>query len=91
MGESYIDFGAVGMLLPVFGLGLLFGAFYRWMLTQRYSSTTLGMGLATAMLFGAYAFETSVTKLFGGLVLGILVSWLITRFVAPRYLPWLVR
>ena len=87
MGESYIDFGKVGMMLPIFALGLLLGAVYRWMLTQKYSSKAVGMGMATATLYGAALLETSITKLMGGLVVAILVSWLLIRFVVPRYFP----
>jgi hypothetical protein len=87
MGESYIDFGKVGMMLPVFTLGLLLGGVYRWMLTQNYSSKALGMGMATATLYCAAPMETSITKLMGGLAVVILVSWLTIRFVVPRYFP----
>jgi hypothetical protein len=87
MGESYIDFGKIGMLLPVFALGWLLGAFYRWTLAQRYSSKAVGMGVATAALFSAALLETSVTKLMGGLTVTMLVSWLLIRFVVPRYFP----
>jgi hypothetical protein len=71
----------------VFGLGLLLGAVYRWMLMQRYASPALGMGLATATLYGASLLESSITKMFGGLLVTILVSWLIIRFLAPKYFP----
>jgi hypothetical protein len=87
MGESYIDFGKVGMLLPIFALGWLLGAFYRWTLTQTYSSKAVGMGVATAALFSAALLETSVTKLMGGLAVTMLVSCLLIRFVVPRYFP----
>ena len=50
MAESYIDFGAVGMMVPIFGLGLLLGGFYRWML-RRDPSRLLGMALATATIY----------------------------------------
>jgi hypothetical protein len=87
MGESYIDFGKVGMMIPIFALGLLLGTVYRWMLTQQYSSKAVGMGMATATLYGASLLETSVTKLLGGLIVAILMSWLLMRFVVPRYFP----
>jgi hypothetical protein len=87
MGESYIDFGKVGMLLPIFALGWLLGAFYRWTLAQTYSSKAVGMGVATAALLSAAPLETSVTKLMGGLAVTMLVSWLLIRFVVPRYFP----
>ena len=87
MAESYIDFGAAGMMVPIFGLGLLLGGFYRWML-RRDTSRLLGMALATAAISGASFLESSITKVFGGLVIAMLVSWAILR-IAPRYLPWM--
>jgi len=90
IAESYIDFGEAGMMLPIFFLGLMLGRIYRWMLTARNSQGILGMGLGTATCFGATALETSITKSFGGLVVTLLVSWLIIRFVAPLYFPWVL-
>jgi hypothetical protein len=84
MGEAYIDFGAFGMMVPIFGLGLLLGSFYRLML-RRDPSRLLGMALATATISGASFLESSITKVFGGLVVAMLVSLAITRF-APRHL-----
>jgi hypothetical protein len=87
LGESYIDFGKLGMMIPVFAFGLLLGAVYRWMLAQRYSSKALGMAMATATLFAASILEASITKTMGSLVVTIMVSWLMLRFVVPRYIP----
>ena len=74
------------MMVPIFGLGLMLGGFYRWML-RRDPSRLLGMALATATIFGASFLESSITKVFGGLVVTMLVSWAILH-IAPRYLPW---
>lgn len=88
MGEAYIDFGTVGMMAPIFALGLLLGSFYRWML-RLDPSRLLAMALATATIYGAAFLESSITKVFGGLIVAMLVSWIILRFIAPRYLPWM--
>jgi hypothetical protein len=87
MGESYIDFGRYGMMLPVFGFGLMLGGIYRWLMLQRHAPRLLGMALATAILYGAVFLESSITKVFGGLAVTILVSWLIVRVAAPLILP----
>jgi hypothetical protein len=89
MGESYIDFGAAGMMILIFGFGLLLGGFYRGMIRLDHARL-LGMSLATATIFGAVYLETSITKMFGGIVVAMLVSWLVLRF-APRYLPLIYR
>lgn len=90
VGESYIDFGAVGMMLPVFLFGVLLGLTYRWLVVTGPMQGLLGMGMATASLLTFSFMESSITKTFGGFVAFLLVIWLFSRFVAPRYLPWLV-
>ena len=89
MAETYIDFGAVGMMVPIFGFGLMLGGFYRWML-RLDPSRLLGMSLATATIYGATFLESSMVKMFGGLVVAMLASWAVLR-IAPRYLPWIQR
>ena len=67
MAESYIDFGPIGMFLPVFLLGLFYGLLYRAFLKwSRFK--LLGFALYTSViLFAAYNFETSNIKLVGGI------------------------
>lgn len=84
VAESYIDFGPWFMMLPIAALGWAYGRFYRWMVTYRYSRGVIGMGLATATLYPAAYLESSITKLFGGLVVAAMVAWLIARVVVPR-------
>jgi hypothetical protein len=79
MTESYIDFGAVGMMVPILGLGLLLGLFYRQMLKLHPPLKLVGIGLATATVYGAYLLETSTAKICGGLAVAMLVSWAILR------------
>jgi hypothetical protein len=88
--ESYIDFGEVGMMAPIFLLGLLYGSIYRWLLTMRRSRGVLGMGLACSVLTVAIFAESSVTKVFGSIVIGILMAWLLARYLVPLFCPWLL-
>ncbi len=85
IGESYIDFGPYLMMLPILMLGWMYGRYYRWMVNYRYSRGVIGMGLATAVLFPAAYLESSITKLFGGLVVSMLVSWLLACWVLPKF------
>ena len=48
------------------------------------------MGLASAVLYSGSLLESSITKLFGGIIVAWLVAWLLVRFVIPRTLPWLI-
>lgn len=88
MAESYIDFGDFWMMAPVFGLGLLLGGLYRWFADHRRARGPLGISLATVVVANMSALESSITKTFGGLVVTALIAWLIIRYVAPKYFPW---
>jgi len=85
IGESYIDFGRYLMMLPILILGWVFGRYYRWMVNYRYSRGVMGMSLASATLYQVAYLETSITKLVGGVVVAMLVSWIVARLVVPRF------
>jgi hypothetical protein len=88
MGESYIDFGRFGMMVPILVFGWLLGRTYRWLVCDAPTRGLLGMGLASAVLFGAAYLESSITKVFGGFAAAVLVVWLLNRFVFPVCLRW---
>ena len=86
VGEAYIDFGGWLMMLAVWAYGWFLGALYRWL---AYNSTVRGLtgsALATAIAMGGLLFESSISKVLGGLVVGALVTWLVLRLVVPRFL-----
>jgi hypothetical protein len=88
MGETYIDFGPLWMMPVIAGLGYFLGRIYRYLLRSAASRGPLGMGLATAVLFQAAVFERSITKELGAIVVMLLVSWALVRFVIPKWAPW---
>jgi hypothetical protein len=88
IGESYIDFGPTGMMGVLFLYGWLLGRIYRWLAIRDISRGLLGMSMATAVLISASFLESSITKVFGGIIAGVLVVWLMNRLVIPAYLPW---
>lgn len=64
--ESYIDFGPLGMFVPILLLGAIWGWGYR-LLTQASRVPLVGIGAATVfILSGAQYFESSNIKLVGG-------------------------
>ncbi|MBV9995193.1 MAG: hypothetical protein JO127_08265 [Caulobacteraceae bacterium] len=87
MGESYIDFGPLGMMAALFGLGAVLGATYRWLMRSRYTRGVLGLGFAASILVSVADIGMSAAKLAGALSVAVLVIWLLTRFVVPRLVP----
>ena len=73
VAESYIDFGPVGMFVPVFLVGAFWGWAYRWLAT-RSANRLLGLSAATTLiLMGALLFEASNIKLLGGALTNLVV------------------
>jgi hypothetical protein len=73
IAESYVDFGPIGMFVPILLLGTFYGLIYRQFVTvSRYS--LLGCGVATAIfVFGGNMIETSNVKILGGNLTALLV------------------
>jgi hypothetical protein len=88
IGESYIDFGPVYMMLVIFLYGGMLGRIYRWLAIRAVSRGLLGMSLSTSIMLVAVYLESSITKTFGGIIAGVLVVWLLNRLITPSYLQW---
>ena len=88
MGESYIDFGRIGMFAPIFLIGLLWGLIYAYFV-RNARSTLVGYAFATALLVQAYQFEIVGTKLLGGILAKFIVLALLLRFAEPVIWSWL--
>jgi hypothetical protein len=91
IGESYIDFGEFGMMLPIFALGLFMGWLYRWLVRHRGIGPLFGTGLAAATLMTASRIETTAAKTFGALAVSLIVCWILATFVLPRFYRHLQR
>lgn len=89
VGESYIDFGAYGMMFIIFAYGWLLGRIYRWLSYEGATRGLLGVGLATSGLFGTLLLESSITKVFGGLVATMIVYAVLRGMFATRLMRWL--
>jgi hypothetical protein len=71
--ESYIDFGPVGMFVPILLLGAFWGWAFRW-LTTRPQRKLLGLAAGTTVvLMSAILFEASNIKIIGGALTNIIV------------------
>jgi hypothetical protein len=91
IAEAYIDFGSVGMFAALFGIGLLYGAIYRVLARWRRSQGLLGIAVASVVMVSVGAMENSFTKVFGGVIVSLVVATMMIVFIVPRWAPWLVR
>ncbi len=86
MAESYIDFGPIGMFVPIFLLGLFYGSIYRFFIARR-SNRILGFALGVGILSPAVQdFASSTVKIFGGVVIA-LIAGVVAFKIAKRILP----
>jgi hypothetical protein len=91
IAESYVDFGPVLMILPLFLWGLIIGWMYRTLIgVTRHA--LLGYGSATVLIvLGASLIETSNSKMLGGVVLNFLISYLILKFFSEWFFREMAR
>ena len=88
-GESYIDFGPIGMYVPIFLLGCIYSWIYE-QFSRRKPYELAGVSLASSLLvFTANQLEATNVNLFGGLITGMIAFWAIHKWVVPRMWPWL--
>jgi hypothetical protein len=89
VGESYVDYGPVGMFAPIFLLGTLYGLINRFFIT-RTRHKLLGSALAVSILvFNAYEIETSNIKLVGGVIAAALVAVVIYKVFGSSVMAYL--
>lgn len=84
MAESYIDFGMVGMYVPIFLCGLLWGLMYRYFM-RKVPYRVIAYGMVTALLVNANQFEMHSVKLLGGMLMNFLVFAAVVKFILPKY------
>lgn len=84
VAESYIDFGPVGMMAPLFLWGLFVGWLYR-LLIRSTRFPLFGYGCATVLVaLDVSALEQSNLKMVSAFLLGFLVLYLSQKFLARR-------
>jgi len=90
MAESYIDFGPLGMFVPIALLGLLYGAQYRYFVT-RPRHFLFAYGSAIAALHAAVVYEMSAVKVLGGTLTSFIAVYLVFRYAVPALQRWLMK
>lgn len=96
-GDSYIDFGPVGMMLPIMMLALLMALLYRYLLKWKMN-TILVYSIVTSVMLNIGYFESDIVILLGMLKNNWLVSVLfyftiyrwINKYIKHRYITTLV-
>jgi hypothetical protein len=90
MAESYIDFGPIGMFVPISLLGLLYGFEYRYFASKRYW-LVFAYGLTPVVFLVTTSYEETAIKILGGNLTVFIVALLAWKFAVPILQPWLSR
>lgn len=82
MAETYIDFGPAGMFVPVFVFGLIWGAMYAHLCSNKRLAL-YGQASAAVLLLRASQFEIAEVKLLGGMISLFLILAVLLHYVMP--------
>jgi hypothetical protein len=85
--DSYIDFGTVGMFIPLFLLGALYGSTYFFFLRKSSPNILFNYAVVTAIFMEFIIFEADNTKIVGRLFATLLTFYMLKIFA----FPWLYR
>jgi hypothetical protein len=88
MAESYIDFGPVGMFIPIFLLGLMLGYEYRYFATRSFY-LMFSYGLTPVVFGTVIAYEETAVKILGGNLIVFIVAYGAVKFAVPSIDLWL--
>lgn len=89
--DSYIDFGFVGMFLPLILIALFVVFIYRVLYGFSKINLLIRYAVINVALNDLNSFESDGLFLFGRLVLLFLVYWVISKFVLNRLQTWLYK
>lgn len=89
VAESYIDFGPLGMWVPLLFLGCIFGYGYRYCV--EHPAALVGQAAAVGLLINFYALEINNIKLLGALVTVMVMMALLLHFAGMKIERWLTR
>ena len=89
--DGYIDFGYVGMFIPLILLGLYIVLIYRTFYMFKKLNLLIRFAFVNVVLYDFFSFEADGLYLFGRLTLLWIVFFFFSRFVFPRIQAWLYK
>jgi hypothetical protein len=89
--DGYIDFGYIGMFVPLILIGLFIVIIYRMLYKQKKLSVLFRFASINVCLYPFFAFESDGLYLFGRLLLLFLVFWILCKTAFPPIQRWLYK
>ena len=87
--DGYIDFGYVGMFIPLLIIGLIVGFIYWYFVTMKLNLIFNYALISVILLENFMAFEIDGTKLIGGFAVSFVYNAILCIFLYPRLIRWL--
>ena len=87
--DGYIDFGPVGMFIPLLILGFIYGRSYFYFVKNSSDNFIFNYSVVAAMFMELFAFESDSIFLFGRLYVNILVFFFLRMLFFPKLMAYI--
>ena len=87
--DGYIDFGYIGMFIPLFILGIIYGSSYFYFIKNSSKNYVFNYAVAGALFMEFFAFESDNIFVVGRLYSNLLVFFILKVFLFPRLMNYI--
>ncbi len=87
--DGYIDFGYVGMFLPLLILGFIYGSTYYYFIRKSSNNFIFNYAVVGALYMELFSFESDNIFVAGRLYVNLLVFFILRRFLFPKLMAYI--
>ena len=87
--DGYIDFGYVGMFLPLLILGFIYGSTYYYFIRKSSDNFIFNYAVVGALYMELFSFESDNIFVMGRLYVNLLVFLILRRFFFPKLMAYI--
>ena len=87
--DGYIDFGYIGMFIPLILLGFIYGSTYFYFIRKASDNFVFNFSVVAAIYMELFAFESDNIFVVGRLYVNLMVFFLLKIFFFPRLMAYL--
>lgn len=87
--DGYIDFGYVGMFVPILILGFIYGRTYFWFIRKSSNNLLFNYCVVGAIFMEFFAFESDSIFVVGRLYVNLVVFFLLKIFLFPKLMNYI--
>jgi len=87
--DGYIDFGYVGMFIPLLILGLIYGSTYYYFIRKSSNNFVFNYAVVGALYMELFSFESDNIFVVGRLYVNLMVFLILRRFFFPKLMAYI--